>query len=245
MKFFTYCTAAMLALGSMTAFSAFAPILKLKPIKKNSIKVKEPSDVCVTPNGNSLYIVSDNGVLFETDMEGKILRQAAFTGYDFEGVHSDENYVYVADEMTRTIHIYDHKDLKLQRSVKVPYSGGRNHGYESITYNKKKNTLILITEDNPIWIFELDSDYKVKNEIKFKGARDISAATWHNDALWFLSDEDRTVFKINPETYEIMASWSIPVLNPEGIAFDGSDRMIIASDDLGKLYYFNNPEHVK
>lgn len=237
MKLFT-----ILALAGLTAFT---PVPKIKPVKVQAVKVNEPSDICLAPGGNSLYMVSDNGVLYETALDGKIMREAKFTGYDFEAVHSDNEYVYVADEMTRTIHLYDHKNLQLQRSIRVPYHGGRNHGYESITYNKKKNALILITEDNPIWIFELDNDFKVKNEVKFKGARDISAATWYNDHLWFLSDEDRTVFKINPDTYEIEAAWVIPVLNPEGITFDQNGQLIIVSDDLSKLYYFNNPENAK
>lgn len=233
------------AILAFVVLTAFTPVPKIKPIKTKSVKVKEPSDICLAPGANSLYMVSDNGILYETDMDGKVLREATFTGYDFEAVHSDNEYVYVADEMTRTIHLYDHKDLKLQRSIRVPYHGGRNHGYESITYNKKKQALILITEDNPIWIFELDNDFKVKNEVKWKGARDISAATWYNDHLWFLSDEDRTVFKINPDTYAVEGAWQLPVLNPEGITFDQNGQLIIASDDLGKLYYFNNPENAK
>ena len=218
---------------------------EIKPVRTVPIKVKEPSDICLSPSGNSFYIVSDNGVLYETDLNGKILREAAETGYDFEAVYSDENYVYVADEMTRKIHLYSHSDLKLEKTIRVPYSGGRNQAYESLTWNKTKKRLILITEYNPTWIFELDEDFKVVNEIKFKNARDISAATWHDGYLWFLSDEDRTVMKIDPETYKVVDSWLIPVINPEGIAFTKEGQLVIASDDLEKLFYFNNPDNAK
>ena len=238
----------VLVAGAFVLFTAFSTTVKptkIKPVKKVSIKVKEPSDICLSPSGNSFYVVSDNGILHELDIEGKIIRTAKATGYDFEGVHSDENFVYVVDEMARKIHLYNHKDLSLVRSVSVPYMGGLNQAYESITYNKSKNCLILVTEYNPTWIFELDSEFRVKNEIKFDKARDISAATWHNGFLWFLSDEDRTVFKINPDTYEVLASWIVPVINPEGIVFDKNGQLIIASDDLEKLFYFNNPENVQ
>ncbi len=238
-----YSVVLLTSLLVLTAFGLPGKLKKIKPLRSVSLRIKEPSDICLSPSGNSFYIVSDNGVLYETDLEGKILRQAKETGYDFEGVYCDDEFIYVADEMTRKVHLYTHDDLKIVKSVRVPYSGGRNHGYESITWNKKKQALILITEDNPTWIFELGKEYNVVNEVKFTRARDISAATWHNGYLWFLSDEDRTVFKVDPDTYGVLDSWQIPVLNPEGITFDKNGQLVIVSDDLGRLYYFNNPDN--
>jgi len=217
--------------------------VKIKPEKKISIQVPEPSDVCLSPVTNTFFIVGDGGFLFETDTQGTIIRKANFSGLDCEGVFADDQFVYVAEEFSRKIRIFDLKTLELVRTINVPYSGGRNKAYEAITYNKAKGKFILFTEKSPIYLFELDSDFKTVNEIELTGiARDVSAATYYNDFLWILSDEDMTVFKLDPNSYKVLAKWKLPVLNPEGLTFDKDGNMVVLSDDLQKIYYFQNPE---
>lgn len=216
---------------------------KLKFESSISLKIPEPSDITLSPSGNSFYIVSDDAILFETDLQGTVLRKSnVIKGIDFEGVWSDDKYVYVADETARKIHLYEHQDLKHVKTLNFSYSGGRNKGVESITYNKAKQVFVLITETDPSIIFETDSNFIQLNEKEWKASRDVSAATYHEDHIWLLSDEDMTVFKCNPLTYEVVGKWKINVLNPEGIAFDKNNRMIILSDDLERMYFFSHPE---
>lgn len=215
----------------------------LKPERSISLDIPEPSDIGVTPDGKSYFIVSDNGLLFETDTEGKIIRQADYTGMDDEAVYVDENNVYAIEEATRKLKIFDRTNLKLKRTVNLPYAGGRNKAYESFTFNKATNHYIIITEKDPSWLYELDLDFKVVNEVNIsKMARDFSSATFHDGALWLLSDEDRTIFKVDPVSFEMKASWIVPIINPEGIAFDHDGNMLIQSDDMKRLYFFKNPE---
>jgi uncharacterized protein YjiK len=215
---------------------------KIKADKFISLKIPEPSDLCFSQNQKSIFIVSDQGFLFETDTEGKIIRKANFDGIDCEAVFADDINVYVVEETTRKIKIFDTKDLKLKRTIYLPYTGGRNKGYEAFTFNKFKNKFIIITEKDPIYLFELDTDFKIVNEINLgKMARDISSATYYNGFLWLLSDEDRTVFKLKPDNYEVLEKWKIKVLNPEGIAFDSFGKMLIQSDDLQRIYFFKAP----
>lgn len=206
------------------------------------LDIPEPSDITLSRTGNSFYIVSDDGILFETDLRGNIIRRASFTGIDFEGVYADENAIYVVDETTRKIHQFSYSGLQLERTLTFPYSGARNSGFESITYNKQKGCFILITETNPVIIFEVDSNFRQLNEIKWNQSRDVSGATWYDGHIWILSDEDMMVFKCDPLTYRPLAKWEINVLNPEGIAFDENGQMYIVSDDLERLYFFKNPE---
>jgi uncharacterized protein YjiK len=215
--------------------------VKLKPESVHNLKIPEPSDVCLSADGNHLYIVSDNGYLYKTDKNGKILQKATFTGIDFEGVYATETTVFVSDEAVRKIHHFSADDLSFQKSAIVSYQGGRNKGFESITYHQQRNVFVLVTEKDPILIREYDADFKLKAEYPFKHTRDISAATWHDNHIWFLSDEDRLIMKLNPKNYEVLASWKIPVINPEGIAFV-DDKLIILSDDLEKMYVFPQPK---
>ncbi|MGY6562407.1 MAG: SdiA-regulated domain-containing protein [Luteibaculaceae bacterium] len=237
----------LLFLASYTpGYSQRSKVPKLKFERWVSVKIPEPSDICLSPNGNSLYVVSDNGILFETDLEGRILRQSDLTGIDFEGVHTDGQFIYVVDETPRKVHVVDIETFARVRTVEFPYQGGRNKGYEAITFNQAKDVFLLITEKEPVWIFEIDNKLQQKvNEYKFihKKATDISAATYHNNHLWLLSDEQMTIFKLNPLTYEVVGLWEINVLNPEGIAFTKDGQMIIAADDLERLYYFKSPEN--
>jgi uncharacterized protein YjiK len=214
--------------------------VKVKPSRSFHTEVKEPSDIVLHPDGQSYFIVSDNGFLYQVGMDGKIIRMADFEGFDTEAVCVKDDLVYIVEEMVRKIRVFSLKDLTLQRTVTIPYQGGRNKAYEAMTYNPVRNSFILITEKDPIYLFELDENLVVKNEIELKGmARDISAATYYGDYIWLLSDEDRQIIKLNPSTYEVIARWVIPVNNPEGIAFRSEHELIIVSDDMEKIYVFD------
>lgn len=230
---------------TLFSFGSFAqkPI-KISPERKIHINIPEPSDLCVHPNGNSLFVVSDNGFLYETDLEGTILRKADYKGLDCEGVFADEKNVYVAEEFSRKIRVFDIEKLNNHQAVYLEYNGARNSGYEALTFNKVKNRFVLLTEKNPVYLFELDENLQKINEIDLSHlSRDISAATYHNDHLWLLGDEEMTVYKLNPHNYQVLNSWKLPVVNPEGLAFDQNGNMLILSDDMQLLYYFKNPDN--
>lgn len=223
--------------------SAQRQCVRLKPVKSVSLSVPEPSDICYNPVSDTFFIVSDDGILSETGHDGKTIRKINQTDTDFEAVYCDDHAVYAVDETHRNIWQYDLITLKPIRTLNIPYSGGRNRGYEAFTANKTKNLHLIFTEKNPAWLFELDNDFKIVNQVDISGlAADIAAATYHGKFLWLLSDEDMAVLKLDPITYEVVGKWKLPLINPEGIAFDKDGRMLITCDDMQRLYYFDNPE---
>ena len=206
-----------------------------------SLKIPEPSDIALSPNGSTFYVVSDDkAAVYEIELSGKVLRKSATLGIDLEGVCARPDFLYVVDETPRKIYMLNYDNLEVARTFHVPYSGARNKGFESITYNEVKKCFVLITERDPIYIIELDEDFRQINEIRWKEARDISAATFHENHVYLLSDEDMTVFKCDPQDYKVLSKWKINVHNPEGIVFF-KDKMLIISDDLERLYYFIFP----
>ncbi len=214
------------------------------PIEKENLKISEPSDLAVSPDGKSLYIVGDDGHLYQTNINGEIIKRADYEGIDCEGVYTDENYVYVVEEATRIIKKFDINTLTLLKNITIPYQGARNKGYEALTFNMKKNLFITVTEKSPIWIFELNDQFQVVNKVNISSlAHDISSATYYNNFVWLLSDEDQMVLKVKPDTYELIQKWKIPVLNPEGIAFNDSGQLLILSDAMQKLFCFNPIEN--
>ena len=92
-------------------------------------------------------------------------------------------------------------------------------------------------------LFELDTDFKITNQTDLSAvASDISSARYYDGFLWLLSDEDMMLLKLNPTTFDVLKKWSLPVINPEGLAFDKNGNILISCDDMQRVYYFNNPE---
>lgn len=212
---------------------------KIKPITKHKVDVKEPSDIKFDEERNSFWIVSDNGVLKECDLEGNAIRKAKYKGIDFEGVEIVGNKVLVMDETNRKVHFFDKITLEKERTIQLYYQGGRNKGFESIAYNKKEEKYYIFTEKDPTLLFIYDKEFNLTNQIEINISSDISSARWHNDNLWVLSDEDRRIVVLD-NNYNVIKAYEIPIVNPEGIAFT-NDNMYIVSDDLEKLYVFKKP----
>ena len=216
---------------------------KLKPAKWIATAISEPSDICYNVNSNTFFVVSDDGILFEIDLTGKIIRNVKENDADFEAVFTDETNVYAVNERHRKIYVYDRVSLQKNKTITVPFGGGRNRAYEAFSFNKTKHAFVLVVEKDPITLIELDANFSITNQFDLsKIARDIAAASFHNGFLWLLSDEDSTVLKLNPTSYEVLGKWKLPVINPEGLAFDKDGNLVITCDDMQRIYYFNNPE---
>lgn len=218
-------------------------VIKLKPVKHVSVETPEPSDICYNSKSDTFFIASDTGILFEIDRDGKVLRKQKQKDTDFEAVYSNDKSVYAVDESGRTIYEYDIETLKLTNTTYIQYNGPRNKGYESFTFDAVRNKYLLITESSPAIVFELDPNLNVIKRTDISAiAKDISSVRFYKDELFLLSDEDMMLIKVNPVTYEVIQKWSLPVINPEGLAFDKDGNILITCDDMQRLYYFNNPE---
>jgi uncharacterized protein YjiK len=220
-------------------FAAPIQLHKLKPQHKCKTNVPEPSDI--TKYGNGFLAVSDNGLLFEIDKNGRITRKAEFKGVDFEAICIKDEFIYVSDETPRRVYQFKISDFSLINTFYVPFHGGNNSGFESLTFNEDKNKFILISE-KPTIIHEYDATFQKTGEIDIKGYSDISSVVFYKHKIWVLSDEDMTVSRLNATDYKLEKRFKIPVLNPEGITFDGLNQMIICSDDLQTIYTFNDPQ---
>lgn len=220
-----------------------APMLKYSA-KQTLKNISEPSDVCLSADKQHLYIVSDDGILFETDLHGAVIRSVKGNLTDAEGVYADAAYIYVADEFSRNIELFRTADLSYVRSVHVSSNAARNSAFEAITWDPHRHLFYLFTEKNPITLVMLSEDMREtgRRDLLFRG--DISAACFHKGKLWLLNDEEMEVMRVDPETFAVEMKWRVPVINPEGLAFLPDGKMIIISDDLGKMYVFPDPEMI-
>ncbi len=233
----------VLVLIALTGFRADKPLL-IKSIGSYPSLVHEPSDICLSPSGETMFIVDDGGLLFETELNGKIIRKAPVTkSYnDFEAVCTDGDKIYVSAESDRKILVFDAQSMELIRVIPYEFNSARNSGFESLTFDPVKHRFFMVSEKNPIVIRQYTTDFVLLNETVFTAASDISSASWHDNALWLLSDEDHMLFKLDASMQKSVASWRLPILNPEGFFFDKSNLLRVASDDMERIYLFNDPE---
>lgn len=229
-------------LSAMEVHAQRHPVLK--PIEEVQVSFPEPSDMVIIPGSvpPRFFVVSDNGHVAEIRHDGSVKRRVDDLAFDLEGALLHEGRLMVVDERSRRILWLDTADLKVVRRLTLPYAGGRNKGYEGLAWNPLKQRFLLITERDPVHILELNAELQVVNEVDFdRSIRDVSSATWYDGHLWLLSDMDRSVMKCDPLHYSVIQQWTIPVINPEGMAFGADGRTYIVSDDRQRLYTFALP----
>jgi uncharacterized protein YjiK len=209
------------------------------PDTKKKVAVAEPSDFEFIASTGNYFVVSDHGLLTETNSKGNKIKQAIETGYDFEGICTYNNQIIVAEESFRKIMIYDF-DFNLKETHTLSIHGGRNQGIEGICRNEKRNCFVAVIEKNPCQILELNNEWKVIREVKVPNEiSELSSVCFHKGFLYFLSDDEHRVYKLDPENYSILKTWNIAVINPEGITFNNTDQLEILSDDRAMIFTFN------
>ncbi len=214
--------------------------VKIKPSVSYSIEIHEPSDLHFDTASQTFYVVSDDeGCIAQIDSTGRLIRKSQQLGYDLEALTQRGEQWFWMDEMTRTLGIITN-EFEVVKRMQLSYFGGRNKAFESLVWIDDHNVLLAITERDPIWVWTFNSALDVVNQIELPiKVRDISSATWHNGKIWLLSDEDRTVFECSYPNFSVERAFIIPVINPEGLAFDSSGKLYVCSDDLERLFVFS------
>jgi uncharacterized protein YjiK len=211
--------------------------LKINYNKTFGTGVPEPSDACLSASQQSLFVVSDNGFLYETDLEGKILRKSNCVGIDFEAICLANGLLYVSDESARKIYCINPVDLNSIKTFNLNYSAARNSGFESIAFDDNSKSFYLVSEKSPIVIRVYNEQFQLINEINFDATSDISSACYYQNKLWLLSDEEHLVMQLD-ENYKVLKQYDVKILNPEGFLFNRQGDLTVISDDMAKLYQF-------
>jgi uncharacterized protein YjiK len=211
--------------------------IKIKYTKTFTTAVPEPSDACLSANEQSLFVVSDDGFLFETDLEGKILRKSNVVGIDFEAICLANDLLYISDESARKIYCVNPVDLTIHKTFNLNYSAGRNSGFEAIASNEASKLFYLVSEKSPIVIRVYNELFQQVNEINFDATSDISGACYFQNNLWLLSDEEHLMMQLD-ENYKVVKQFDFKILNPEGFFFNKQGDLTVISDDMAKLYQF-------
>ncbi len=221
--------------------------------------IKEASGICYVEKTDTLFVVGDNGFLYEIDKSGGLLQEKNLNlkDNDFEGIAYDSktDQLYIAIEgvdnllvVTRELEYV--KEINIDRrdseNRKILEKGGE--GLEAIAIldgevylaNQSFKTL---PKDDPSVVVKIkfeDNNSGSLIEVINHGYLNISGMTFYDDFLYLLSDSDNLLIKYNINTNETLQKWHIKgdIIDDtlknvalEGVTFDDDGYIYFAIDD--------------
>jgi uncharacterized protein YjiK len=212
----------------------------LVPAAVYQTDVPEPSGLHFDLATGMLYTVSDrNGDIYILDAFGKTKKRLKCKGEDAEGIVKIGEHLYVLEESSDRIWIYDDEGKKLDK-VEVPYDNSPNSGFEGIHFIPEEQVILMANEKHPAVLLKLDTSFNILEEIPIQLA-DISAVEYaaNKKEYWLLSDEEQRIAILDLK-YKIKSSMKLPIIKPEGLALDiANDRFYVISDETGELFVFD------
>lgn len=220
---------------------------------KTIAKVPEASGISYSKDSNTLFVVNDEGTIYELSTKGKILRKKKLGKYDLEGVAVDDknDLLLLAVEGNDNILVLSKDKLKVKKeiSIKRKYKGVKvlkkgADGIEGIALYKNKIYLsnqskkLYPKDDSSVIVivpYNLKkTKVKIENIINHK-ITDISGLTFYKDILFMISDNNNLLIQYDIKKHKIIKKYKLPrKFAQEGITFDKKGNLYIA-DDNGKV----------
>ncbi|WP_320036062.1 SdiA-regulated domain-containing protein [Halarcobacter sp.] len=239
----------------------FLPLLFMQNLfakEKVIANIPEASGICYSNISDSLFVVNDEGTLYELTTKGKILREKKLGKYDLEAVEVDEEnaLLLLINEKKDSIIVVDKKSFDIVKKIKI------DREYKKIKLLKKggdgieglalyKNKLYASNQSKKMFPKEDSSvivilDYKLE-EKKLKiidiinpEIKDISGLTFYKDTLYMISDKNSKIISYDIKKSKIIDTKKLSKkYAQEGIAFDTKGNLYIA-DDNGKILKIKN-----
>ncbi len=185
------------------------------------LDIPEPSGVCFGKNYETLWIVSDapHNKVYQTDLQGRILRILDFKGDDLEGITYDhtDDVLWLAEEQLQEIIKISTGSLELER-FRVPVEKFGPNGLEGVTLARPFGFWVT-NEKNPVVLARLDSlgnRVYIYNVALAEDYSDVCSDPTRN-ILWIVSDESRLLIAWSPES-GVAERYRLPFEKAEGVA---------------------------
>jgi len=252
--------AAMLAGATPTRAGApFPGPVPGTPIGMNLPADVEPSDIIFHPRLHQLFVVSDNGWLYQMSPDGSVIENW-FIGGDLEGLcvaNPEKNTIYVAVEVPYRIYEFDFEQGEVTRTfdlspwIQTPW----NLGIEALTYIPGSapgaggvgRFLVGLQLDGSIHEFRLPLG-STTDEISFLGTWtpvpgrvDLAAMAYDRgtDILYLVYDDANLLRAIRPNG-AFVNEWQLPGEEQEGIALDSANCDLYIAQDTGQVLRYSN-----
>jgi len=215
-------------------------------------KIPEASGIVYSEQSNTLFVVNDEGTIYELTLKGKTLREKKLGKLDLEAVtiDNDKNRLLVANEEKDEIIILNIDDFSIIKKMKIKGKYKENKiikkgkdGIEGLTLYKDK--IYASNQSNKPYPKNDSSvivilDYKDKKSLKIKdiidhGYKDIAGLCFYQDYLYFVSDDANLLIKYDITAKKVVKEYKLSKKHAqEGITFDKKGRLFIA-DDNGQI----------
>lgn len=231
----------------------------LSPPKHRITKMPEASGICYDSLQNTLFAVSDRGILYELATDGKILRQNHLGDYDLEGITCDPklHMLYAAVEGKDNILLIDSQTLHIKKevSIKRTFRGeklllkDKEYGLEGITLSEDGKLLFLSNQSHhkyphsdPSVIIMVKTKDLQKNKVAIKAfidprKKDIAGLAYRNGFLYMVSDTNNRLYRYNFSKKKIDRKIKLPKFAQEGITFDNRGNLYLTDDNGAVLKY--------
>lgn len=234
-------------------------MLSMNVYAKEIAKIPEASGICYVSKSNSLFVVNDEGTLYEISKNGKIKRKSYLGKYDLEGIAYDKrnDKLLISVEGSESILVLNSDSLEVEKEIKLKrkYKGinllkkSKKTGLEAIAIDENGDVYVsnqsTITYDKKIKenasvILKVDFFQKQKAkiiEVYNHGYIDISGMTFHDGYLYMTSDKKNLLIKYDIKTNKTIKKVKLPKSAQEGICFDDEGKIYIADDNGRVLRY--------
>ncbi len=217
---------------------------KLELLNEIDLNISEPSGLAFGPDGKTLLIVSDNtNKVYETDLQGGVIRELAYVGSDLEGVGFDAatQTVAVAEERKREVVFLTYNDgTEIERQHIETGGNTVNKGLEGLSYNGNNRAWYLVNEDVPGEMIVWNKTFGNITVKPLDFASDYSGifVDEENALLYFVSDESQMLFKCNYNA-DVLKKYPLPYTKFEGVAVDSRQQVVyLVNDKSGKLFIY-------
>ncbi len=221
-------------------------------------KIPEASGICYSTKSNTLFIVNDEGTIYEITKKGKVLRSEKIGDYDFEGITIDDkkSLLLIAIEGKDSILVLKQKNFKIKKILpikrkykKIKLLKKSGDGIEAIALYKNK--IYVANQSNKKYPKEDSSiiailDYKLnKKKLKIKDIidpkyTDISGMTFYKNRLFMISDKNNLIIEYDIQNKKVLGKRKLSKkFAQEGITFDNKGILYIA-DDKGKVLKYKD-----
>lgn len=224
-------------------------------------EIDEPSGVCYTPDTNTLFVVSDEGRLYEMGTDGVVYRWGYLDGFDTEDVCIEGRSLLVAAEGVDEVLVIDRTTLKVVTEIPIERSpNGDNYLYEDDEYGIEGivlvNGRIFLTNqsdyimpgcvltgqppprvEDPSMLFSIevasDSSLAWIRSIDFFEHTDLAAVAYHDSLFYLISDDEDLLLEFDQEKGEVVVAYELFGEEQEGLAFDDEGNMYVADESVG------------
>ncbi len=223
--------------------------ISLKEIREGA------SGLAFDPVARHLWLVTDNGKLFELNAEGSVLRQIVLRGFaDPEALSwldtvSGVTRLAVSEERSGQVLAikigHGTREINIDQAARLAqfHKQGSNQGVEGLAYDPVQKTLFAVTESKPQAVYtihnqQLSELWRVGLRNFWREPLDYAGAEYvpQTDSLLIVSDRNRSLREYS-RSGQLIGKLRIEASDPEGVALAPDGRLYICSEPRLLMIY--------